>query len=247
MSEKIRDIEKNDVDISELFKWNKEIEIEDTISNLKIKFYMRLLGDADLGRARVNGYRKASDLRKKLKTKDSDERLALLAEMIDFADDDIIIKSVQVLRMPDIYQRAIKEVSLPEPKEPDDDELEKWEEYQEKVDKYSAEFKDEVEKISSKLMAEDEKYLKSKNTEELYKIYENEVINRVCQEEMNNAFYDMTIYLATFKDDKFKIPAFKSLENFNNVHPLLKKRLREEYQKLELGIDLLKKSQEATV
>ena len=56
----------------------------------------------------------------------------------------------------------------------------------------------------------------------------------------------MTVFLATFKDDKFKNPAFKSFDNYDNVHPILKTRLKEEYQKLEMGVDLLKKSQEAT-
>jgi hypothetical protein len=246
MSEKIRDIEKNDVDISELFKWTKEVEIEDAFSGVKVKFYMRLLGDADLGRARTHGYRKSSELRKKLKTKDSDERTSLIAELEDFTDPEIVIKAIDVLRTPDIYQRAIKNVDIPEPKEPSDDELEKWEEYQKAVDDYSAKFKEAVDKEAEKLRLEDEKYLKERVENELYKIYENEVINRLCQEEMNNTFYDMSIYLATFKDDKFKVLAFKNFDVYNNIRPALKTRLKEEYQKLELGIDVLKKSPEAT-
>lgn len=246
MVEKMRDIDKNDVDISALFKWNKEIEIEDSMSGLKAKFYMRLLGDSDLGRARAYAYRKSSELRRKLKDKDSDERVSLLASMEDFSDVDIIIKAIEILRLSDIYQRAIKTVDLPEPKEPQDDELEKWEDYQKKVDEYSEKFRKAVDKEADKLRLEDAKFLKGKEVQELYKIYENEVISRLCQEEMNNNFYNMSIFLATFKDDKFKIPAFKDFDSFDNVHPSLKAKLKEEYQKLEMGVDILKKSPEAT-
>ena len=246
MSEKIRDIDKNDVDISQLFKWNKEVEIEDVMSGLKAKLYIRLLGDSDLGKARAYAYRKSSELRKKLKDKNSDERVSLLAEIEDFSDSEIIVKAIELLRIPELYQRAMKNVDLAEPKEPDGDELETWEDYQKKVDDYSVKFREAVDKEAEKLRIADTEFLKGKGDVELYKIYENEVINRVCQEEMNNNFYDMAIYLATFKDDKFKISAFKSFDSFDNIHPNLKSKLKEEYQKLEMGVDVLKKSQEAT-
>jgi len=246
MADKLRDVEKNDVDIAELFKWNKEVEIEDAYSGLKVKFYMRLLGDADLGKSRAYGYRKASDLRKKLKTKDSDERTSLIAELEDFTDPEVVVKSIEVLRTPEIYQRAMRNVDVPEPQEPSDDDLEKWEEYQKAVDEYSEKFKTAVDKEAFKLKELDLSYLKERPIEELYKVYEGEVINKLCQEEMNNSFYDMSIYLATFKDDRFKTPAFKNFDAYNNVRPTLKDRLKTEYQKLEMGIDVLKKSPEAT-
>lgn len=241
-----RDIEKNDVDIAELFRWNKEIEIQDVFTQSKVKFYMRLLGDADLGKARVYGYRKSAELRRKLKNIDSDERVALLAELADFGEADIILRTIEILRVPEIYQSALKNVDVKEPKEPAEDDLQTWEEYQAEVDSYSERFRDAVDKEAERLRHEDSKVLKKKTKEELYAIYENEVIGKVCQEEMNNAFYDMAIYLATFKDEKFKNLAFKSFDSYNNVHPTLKSRLKEEYQSLELGIDVLKKLQEVT-
>lgn len=241
MTEKIRDIDKNDVDISQLFKWNKEIELEDVHSGMRVKFYMRLLGDSDLGRARANAYRKSAELRKKLKTKDSNERVSLLAELEDFTDVEVLIKAIELLRISDIYQQAIKNVDVPEPKEPEGDELEKWEDHQARVDEYSERFKKAVEEEAEKLRKADLAITEGKSREELYKIYENEVINRLCQDEMNNGFYDMCIYYATFKDDKFKVPAFKSFESYENVHPALKEKLKSEYRNLELGIDILKK------
>ena len=246
MKEQIREVDKNDVDISELFKWNKEVEIEDAYSNFKVKFYMRLLGDADLGRARAYAYRNSSELRKNLKEQGSDERTSLLAEPGDFVETDVIMKSIEILRITDMYQSAMKNINIPVPKEPAGDELEKWEDYQEKVDNYATEFKAGVDKEVERLKKIDSDYLAGKNREELYKIYENEVINKLCQEEMNNKFYDMSIFLATFKDDKFKTPAFKNFDTYDNIRPALKERLKEEYQKLEMGIEILKKLPEAT-
>jgi len=246
MSELNREVEKNDVDIAALFRWNKEVEIADAFTQTRIKFYMRLLGDADLGKARAYGYRKSADLRKRLKTPDTDERVTLLAELNDFADSLVIIRAIEILKIPELYQAAMKNVTVKEPKEPATDDLEEWEKYQEEVDKYPKKFRDAVDKEAEKLRTEEEKQLERKSKEKLYQFYENEVISKICQEEMNNAFYDMCIYLATYKDDKFKTHAFKSFEDYDNVHPTLKSKLKEEYQNLELGIDVLKKLQEVT-
>jgi len=241
-----RDIEKNDVDISELFRWNKEVEVQDVFTQSKVTFYMRLLGDADLGKARVYGYRKSAELRKKLKDADSDERIALLAELADFADAEIILRTIEILRIPEIYQSAVKNVNVKEPKEPEEDDLQTWEEFQAEVDSYSERFRNAVDKEAEKMRNNDLKVLEKKTKDELYAIYENEIIGKVCQEEMNNAFYNMAIYLSSYKDNKFKTLSFKSFDSYNNVHPTLKSRLKEEYQSLELGIDVLKKLQGVT-
>jgi len=246
MSDLLREIDKNDVDISQLFKWSKKVELSDTTSGTTVNFYMRLLGDSDLNRARAHGYRKAADLRKKLKTQDSDERVTLLAELEDFSDKEMLIKSVEILRISEIYQRALKAAEVNEPKEPTGDDQEKWEKYQIAVDEYPKKFRASVDKIADKLRADELKSLEERSTEELYKIYEGEIINKLCQEAMNNGFYDMCIYLSTFKDKDFKYLSFNSFEDYDNIHPHLKEKLREEYQRLEMGIELLKKLPEAT-
>lgn len=247
MSEKLREVEKNDVDISELFKWNKQVEVEDNVSGLKATLYMRLLGDSDLGRARAYAYRKSSELRKKLKTQDSDERVSLLVELEDFGKNkEIIINAILILRTQDLYQEAMKNITIPEPKEPDKEDLEAWEKYQQEVDSYPDRYREEVTKEADKLRKLDLDGLEKLSVEDAYKLYEGEVINKLCQEEMNNAFYDMTIFLASFKDKEFKTPVFKNMEVYNSSHKNLKLKLKEEYRKLELGIETLKKLQEAT-
>jgi hypothetical protein len=246
MSELERSVEKNDVDISQLFKWNKKVEIADIISGNKVSFYMRLLGDSDLNVARAHAYRKSAELRRKLKTPDSDSRVLMLAEFSDISDPDVLVPTIEILRTPEIYQRVMRNMDMPEPKEPPKDDLEVWEKYQAEVDEYPKKFREKVEEEAEKIRKADMEELRKRTPEELYKVYENEVIAKLCQEEMNDAFYDMSIYLSTFKDEKFKNRSFKSFEDYDNVHPNFKAKLKEEYQKLELGIDLLKKLPEAT-
>jgi formiminotetrahydrofolate cyclodeaminase len=156
------------------------------------------------------------------------------------------VPTIEILRTPEIYQRVMKNMDMPEPKEPPKDDLEVWEKYQAEIDDYPKKFRAKVEEEAEKIRKADMEELRKRTSEELYKVYENEVIAKLCQEEMNDAFYDMSIYLSTFKDEKFKNRAFKSFEDYDNVHPNFKTKLKEEYQRLELGIDLLKKLPEAT-
>lgn len=245
MSELDRSVEKNDVDISALFKWNKKVEVADVVSGNSISFYMRLLGDADLNRARAHGYRKSAELRRKLKTPDSDERMLMLAELSDISDLKVLIPTIEILRTPEIYQNVMRNMDMTEPVEPSKEDLEAWELYQVVVDEYPKKFRVEVERRADEIRKVDMEELEKRPSEELYKIYEAEVISKLCQEEMTDAFYDMSIYLASFKDDKFKHPAFKNFEEYDNVHPILKSKLKTEYQNLEMGIDTLKKLPEA--
>ena len=128
-------VERNDVDISQLFMWGKEFEIEGNAGK-KAKVFIRLIGDADLNRARVHALRSSADLRNKLKTKGSDERLAFLPE-VGSVERDVLIESISIMNIRDFSQEAVKEVDIPYPIEPDSDaKLEKMEKYQAQVDAY---------------------------------------------------------------------------------------------------------------
>lgn len=242
-----KEIDKNDVNISQLFKWKKEIIISDAITGDQATVYIKLAGDADIGRARAHGYRKSAELRKSLKDKNNPERLALIAELGEFTDKELLIQTILLLRIADLYSEAVKNLTVKEPIEPTADaSQEAWEIYQAEVDafpeKYDKAIREEVDNVREK----NAELLKKEELETLYKIYEGEVINRVCSEAMQNAYYEMCIYLTTFADKDYKTLAFKTFEEFENVHPSLKERLKKEYQSLEIGVDELKKSLEAT-
>lgn len=243
----MRDIDRNDVDITQLFKWNKPVEIVDNFTQTKITVYVRLVGDADMNRARTYGYRQAAVLRKSLRTENSDERIAFLAELEAFQNREILANAIVLLRMNDIYQEAVSMTQVPEPKEPRANaSQEELEDYQTAVDNYPNVFSEAVNvnigKVKDRQLAE----LQTENEERLHKLYEKEVIDRLCQEEMIRSYYDMCVYMGTFKDPEFTERVFSSLEEFLNMHTHTIKLLREAYQGLELGTDILKKLHEAT-
>lgn len=84
-----------------------------------------------------------------------------------------------------------------------------------------------------------------KDMDSLYDIYMDYLIDRLCSEEMNEAYYDMCVYLGSYKTEDFERNAFPSFEHYRNTAGLIKQTLRENYQNLEIGMSSLKKSQEA--
>jgi len=245
----MRSADKNDVDIAMLFRWKTEAEISDPLTGETYKLYIRLVGDADLNRAKVYGYRTSSDLRKRLRDKDSDERLSFIAEMEDYQTKDVLTQTIILLETPEIFNEAMKLATdeLTEPREPRSDAThEKWEEYQTQIDNFEINFQDKIEDVMSSLQEKEQQRLSEYSMDDLHELYLNITINRLCEESFQNAFYDMCVYLGVYLDSEFKIKAFKSFDDYLNAHPKLKIDLRAKYRDLEMGIDLLKKLPEAT-
>lgn len=243
-----REIDKNDVDISQLFKWKIRVNLYDPFTDTTAYVYLRIVGDADLNRAKTYGYRKAAELRKLLNTEGSDERLAFLAELEEYKNDtSILAKSIILLEMTDMYQTAMTNVTLLEPKEPKSDApQEKWEEYQTEVDSYPDRFAEATMEELKKLQTARKRSLGKMGIEKLYKIYEETVINKLCEEELTSSYYHMCIYFGAYKDENYKERVFSSFEEYENAHPDLRDRLFHEYRELEIGTSILKKSPEAT-
>jgi len=239
----MRDIEKNDVDISVLFKWNKPVTIEDTLTGNSVTVYIRLGGDSDINRAKTHGFRKAALLRKELRTEGSDKRLSFLAGMDEFFESStIVVQGILILQAQDLVEIAAKNVRVPEPKEPKTNApQEVWEKYQLAVDNYPKRFKDAISIEVEKMRKREEDRLSKLSFEELYKIYENEVINRLCVEEMQTGFYDMCIFLNTYKTNEYMERVFSTIEDYENLHSSAREILTNAYKSLELGIDALKK------
>jgi hypothetical protein len=112
-------IEKGDVDLSKLFHWGKQFEITDRFGKKVMDVYLRLVGDAELNRARIFAIRKSSELRKKLKEENSEERLVFIPDLDENKQD--LIDRISVLKIKEFTQAASKEVSIPLPKEPKSD------------------------------------------------------------------------------------------------------------------------------
>lgn len=243
----MKEIDKNDVDISRLFRWSKEIPLSDPFTGTAMSVFIRLVGDADMNRAKAYGYRKSADLRKRLKTPDSDERVIFLTELDSFTEEEALRQAVMLLELPEYYQEALKVVDVKEPKEPKAEaSLEEQENYQLAVDEYPNKYSKEVERLMIEAREDRREELLKLSKDALYTLYENTVINRLCEEELKEEYYKMCVFLGAFLDEDFKKRAFTDFNEFENIHPQLKVILKQEYQNLELGTDLLKKLQGVT-
>lgn len=233
--------EKNDISISKLFQWFKNFSINYE-GNL-LEGYIRLIGDAELNRARVFSLRKSRDLRTKLKDLDSDERLAYIAEQ-DAMEKEGLIEYTIFTMTSSLAQEIYKEISIPFPKEArSDSKLEKQESYQVEVDAYPAKFDAEFRKLLNKKLDKERERLTTLSVDELYKEYVTTAINYLCDMEVNSKFKEMSTFLGLYKDNTLLEPLFNSFDDFDNLPTDLKESLVSEYQSLEIGVEELKKSQ----
>lgn len=238
-------IEKGDVDISRLFHWGKEFEIIDRFGKKIMDVYLRLVGDAELNRSRVFAIRKSSELRKKLKNKDSEERLVYIQDISD--DKDRLIDMITVLRIRDFTQEANKEIMLSLPKEPKSDSpLEEIEKYQQEVDTYSEKRMEQVQEYVQNKLKELGEGLKKESLEWLTNEYERILINELCEQEMIRKFRESCAYLGAFRDENYKFRLFESFDDFDNLPTEVKEQFLNHYSGLEINIDELKKSLEVT-
>jgi len=233
-------VERSDVDISKLFMWGREFIIEGN-GGENLTTFIRLVGDADLNRARVYALRNSSELRKKLKAKDSDERLAYIPDSVT-VDKNILINSVLSMSIREFAQEAVKEVDLPYPVEPKSDApLEKHEKYQELVDKYPVKREKALEKYITKKTDERRVELEASADELIFTMYEGRIISELCENEMMRKFKEYITYCGVFTDEKYTQKLFSSLEEFQNLPTAVKEKFLAAYQELEIEQDTLKK------
>jgi len=232
-------VEKNDVDISKLFVWNKEVVIER--KGKKFKFFIRLVGDADANRSRVMALRFSADLRKKLKTLESDERIAYIP---DFTDEDVdkLIEAIILFGMREFTQLAYKEVRVPLPKDPGSDApTEKIEKYQADIDAYPAKRAAEIKKFIDEKVRRRREELSELGKDQLLALYESSIINEICEQELLKRYREHCVFFGTFKDRSFSERYFTKFEDFDNLPSDIKDTLVKEYASLEIESEMLKK------
>lgn len=234
-------VEKNDVDISKLFYWSKESAIADNSGKILAKIWIRLVGDADLNRARVFALRKSAELRAKLKDPTSDEHMAFIQD-VTVVEKSNLIDTIVGLSLRDITRVAYKEINVAIPKEPDsDDSLEKQEQYQKEIDEYPKKREEAIRKYLRKKIDKLTEEYNALTEEELQKKYNFLMINELCEQESFKRFKEMCVYFSIYKDKNFKTRMFKDFEEFDNITPEIKDKLINEYTSLELDTDTLKK------
>jgi hypothetical protein len=238
--------EKNDIDVSPIFNWGKEFTLSSVNGEDELKVFLRLVGDADFNRARIYALRKSAEKRKRLRTEDSDDKLAFLLERGELERERLI--SICVLfASKDLAKEAIKEVQVPLPKEPKSDaKTEVFEKYQQAIDDYPKKREDALRKYISREVDRLTEELQKKTDDQLYDLYIAYVTDELCEEEMLTAFKEMCTYFGTYKDPQFKERFFNSFEDFANLDGYLKQQFMSSYASLEITTDDLKKLQQVT-
>jgi hypothetical protein len=247
-------VEKNDVDIQKLFGWGRVFEIVSPIDeDEKVLVYMKLLGDADLGRARTYALRKSAEMRRKLNDKNSDEFLAWVRSYEEITEQDLmnLIVIFSNREIGNEARNSIKEVPIPKPPK-SNARLKKMEEFQKEVDEYPAKKAKAVSEAVDLAVSKLKKKLSEKSKEELYREYVKAVSDEFCEREAIMAFDDMQVYLGCYTDDTYKTKFFRdengepSFEAFNNLEPTIKAQFKDAYRSIDIELSELKKLRRAT-
>jgi hypothetical protein len=234
-------IDKNDVDISKLFKWSMKYTIINEDGEQIKDVYLRIVGDADLNKSRVYALRKSAELRKKLYDETSDEYLAYIPDK-DIAEKENLIELLLVEWTRTFSQEAVSNLKFTLPTEPRSDaSLEKQEEYQRAVDEWPNEREKRIrEYVIDKLDAKREE-LKTLDKDEIFKDFKKMTINRICETEMITCFHEMNLYAAVYDDPEFTTRSFRSIDDLKNSTNIIKSQLLGAYMSLEVDGENLKK------
>lgn len=241
----MQQIDKNDVDISILFKWGTAVPIKDAFGTTIETVFVRLAGDAETNIARTYALRESAKLRNLLKTPDSDERLAYIPNWKDMKEVNLVELVIQ-FKLRDLVQRVTKDILLPLPVEPRSDaKLEAYENYQKEVDEYPTKRESTIKEKLDGTIQEERKTLSKLPKGELALEAENAIIAELCERRMYEAFQAMILTQATFRDEDYKIKYFKSVEEFENLISDFKEQLFNAYNSINISTENLKKLPEA--
>jgi hypothetical protein len=233
--------ERNEIDISKLFNWGKEVSIVDNNGKDIMKVWLRLVGDSELNRARVFALRKSAEMRLKLKDLDSDERLAYIPDK-SVVEKDNLVSYILYVQSKNFASKASASINIPFPKEPDSGaELEEQEKYQKEIDDYPKKVEEAMSNLISKDVEAEKVRLDVLTFDELYKLFENYTINDTCEKAMLEAFREQCAYYGSYKDKKYEIKLFKNFEQFLNLPTDIKNQFTSNYETLEIGTEELKK------
>jgi len=239
MSEKT--IERNDIDISNLFKWKSVLELKDIDDNIIKTVYMRIIGDAELNRARVSSMRASAEMRSKLRDTTSDEYIAYIPSIDQFEKENIaeMLLSLDMRRYAEQVEKTIK---VPMPKKLSSDaSLEEQEIHQRAIDDYPQFRQKKIKDALTKLVEEERKKLNRTSVENLITKYRQLVSDQLCEIELNRTFIGMSVVFGTFDDEKCTEKTFSSFDEYENLPPYAKEQFIEHYYNLQLGVSDLKK------
>lgn len=237
-------VERNDVDVAPLFAWSKEFKV--ISKGEEVPVFMRLVGDADINRARVAALRKSADLRGRLRDINSDERVVFIKD-IDDIEIENLVAVIAVFSMRDIAEAATKRLKIKVPKTPKSDaKTSVQEKYQAELDSYPERRQAELRSLIEKDIEVLKESLEKEPKEKIYKKYVNIMSDELCEQELLKTFKSWCAYLGSYKNEELSERLFSSYEEFDNLQPNLKEQFINEYSRLELYGDDLKKLLQVT-
>lgn len=236
----MKSVDKNDVKIESLFNWGSEFTLP-LPGGDALTCYIRVIGDADLNKARAKALRKSAELRKKLKDPESEERQAFIPEL-DLDDKERYVDIIVSLESPEIIRRVRRNISLPYPKDPASDaSIEELEKHQEEVDSWPERFNELLRDSVTEKVTERKDELMKESFDKILKAYEGVIIDNTCESEMMTKFSEYCVYYGTFADPEYKQRLFESFEQFENLPRQIKEQFTTFYGTLNIDIEELKK------
>lgn len=234
--------------LDNLLKWEHTFTIKDSMGNdykdsegNPIVVYQRIVGDAEVDLARQTALRASAMKRRMLTDPSSLDRMTLIPDY-ELLDTDSLKGLIVLSELMDLREKATRELVFPFPEPPKSSaNLEEQEKYQEAIDKYFEEREDRLQKETDQLAKLRRKELNSYSRAELERNHEQVTINNVCREEMLSTFNEMVAYQGTYIDPKYTTRAFSSYNAFKAAASYLKRQVVEQYAKLEVSGQTLKK------
>jgi hypothetical protein len=234
--------EKDDVDIGKLFNWGGQFSILDQYGKEVKRYFAKIIGEADLNRARVFALRRSAEMRSKMHDQNSDEFMAYSVDKNTVTKEQLV-ESTLFLLSSELGRKAAKSINIGFPKEPGSDAtLEEQEKYQKAKDDFPKKVKEAANKEVTKMIESERAKLSSYDFDTLYSHYMSSIINDVCEREMISQFNDACIYFGSYRDKKYTKRLFKSMESLQELPKQIKDQFINNYATLEISMDELKKS-----
>jgi len=229
------------IKLENLFKWTGELEITDEDGNVIETLYQRVIGDADVQKARLAALKESRQLRRRLQDPDSDEALAnipLKGELSQEEMVDVIIFS-RYNKYRAQAELRISEKKIKEP--PSDADLEDQEQYIEDVEQAQREYEEKLTDAIHNLAVKDREKLLALPYDKVMELHTDELIDYLCAIRMMTVYDQMSAFLGTYSDPEFTTRRFARYEDFDNLATLLKERIVSNYKRLPLETEDLKK------
>jgi len=233
--------EKSDVSIDKLFYFGDKLEVKNR-GRVVLTTYIRLVGDAELNRARVFAIRKSAELREKLKNHSTDESVAYIP-VRETVEPKTLIDPILTVSLQTFTRDALREADLPVlPAELSSDaDLELQENYQKEVDNYPLKRAEAINQYVEARLYKERERLITLTEDELYTYYKRLVISDLCEQEMFSKFREQCVYYGAYRDSNYTKRLFKTFEEFENLPTEIKNQFIEFYFSLDIGTEELKK------